>query len=197
MAVRGASVAVTRPRRRVWPIALASLAGVVALVVLGVAIGRSTSDAPEPPAPAPAPAPAPTQRDTVRARLDTAFDALTALRDFRDRFHADRTADPPAEPTAPADPPTPVVHTSTRPKKTAPPTPTPAPDPEPGLLTVDSKPYATIFVDEHRIGDTPLFRISVPAGAHHLRAVLADGRERSFDVQIRSGQESNAGRLGW
>jgi serine/threonine-protein kinase len=187
MAVRGESVAVTRPRRRRWPIAFAALAGVVGLVVLGVAIGRSTSDPPEPPreviAPAPVPVDAPPSDPvSVRARLDTAFEALTALRDFRDRFHAD----PPAE--AP-------VRTSTKPKKAPPPP--PAPDPEPGLLSVDSKPYATIFVDERRVGDTPLFRLTLPAGAHHLRAVLADGRERTLDVQIKPNQETNAGRLAW
>jgi hypothetical protein len=190
MAVRGESVAVTRPRRRRWPLAVAAIAGVVGLVVLGVAIGRSTSDTPEREASTPAPIippPAPpvdaSPRDlvSVHEQLDTAFDALTALRDFRDRFHADPAEAPAAHPA--------------RPKKTVPPP--AAPELEPGLLTVDSKPYATIFVDEHRLGDTPLFRVSVPAGAHHLRAVLADGRERTLDVEIKPGQESNTGRLSW
>jgi eukaryotic-like serine/threonine-protein kinase len=187
MAVRGESVAVTRPRRRRWPLAVAVISGVVGLIVLGVAIGRSTSDTPEREASTPAPIPPalvdapPRDLVSVHEQLDTAFDALTALRDFRDRFHAD-----PAE--------APAVHPS-RPKKTAPPP--AAAEPEPGLLTVDSKPYATIFVDEHRLGDTPLFRVSVPAGAHHLRAVLADGRERTLEVEIKPGQESNTGRLSW
>ncbi len=67
----------------------------------------------------------------------------------------------------------------------------------PGLLSVTSDPYATIYVDGTQLGDTPLFRSKVPAGRHTVRAVRGDGREKSFPVEIEAGKERNLGMLAW
>jgi eukaryotic-like serine/threonine-protein kinase len=67
----------------------------------------------------------------------------------------------------------------------------------PGFFTVDSEPYATIYVDGKKLGDTPLFRVKVPAGRHRVRAVSARGGTQSFGVTISPGKEAPPKRLVW
>ena len=67
----------------------------------------------------------------------------------------------------------------------------------PGWYAIDSAPYATIFVDDRKIGDTPLDRISLPAGSHRVRAVLADGRQRTFAIDIAPDRKTSSGTLTW
>jgi serine/threonine-protein kinase len=69
--------------------------------------------------------------------------------------------------------------------------------PAPGWYAIDSTPYATIYVDDRKIGDTPLDRISLPAGSHRVRAVLADGRQRSFAIDIAPDRKTSSGTLTW
>jgi eukaryotic-like serine/threonine-protein kinase len=66
----------------------------------------------------------------------------------------------------------------------------------PGYLLVESTPPAVIFIDGVRSGETPLARIALAPGPHALRAVLADGRERSFSVEIAPAQTRNE-HLSW
>ena len=83
----------------------------------------------------------------------------------------------------------------------APTSPAPAPHVRrvqpPGFFSIDSNPYATIFIDGKRRDQTPLFRIVLPSGRHRVRAVLADGRERTFQIQIAPGKEVSSGTLTW
>jgi serine/threonine-protein kinase len=60
----------------------------------------------------------------------------------------------------------------------------PAAPPKPGLLSIDSTPWATIYLDGSSLGMTPIVKRSVPAGRHKLRAVMKDGRtiERTVDI---------------
>jgi hypothetical protein len=67
----------------------------------------------------------------------------------------------------------------------------------PGSLTIDSEPYATIYVDGRRLGDTPLFRAPVPAGRHRVRAVRGDGTQRTFTITVRPGKELPYGQIAW
>src|SRR6185436_3145832 len=57
-----------------------------------------------------------------------------------------------------------------------------------GLLSIDSTPHATIFVDGVELGVTPIVRRPLESGRHRLRAVLADGRARELPVDIPAGQ---------
>ena len=84
------------------------------------------------------------------------------------------------------------------------PTPTPQPADAPraaGSLTVDSKPFARIFIDGKqragKEGETPVFRIALPAGHHKIRLVLEDGRERTLEVDVQPGADVNLGTITW
>ena len=68
---------------------------------------------------------------------------------------------------------------------------------DPGTLSIDSTPYATIYVDGAYLGDTPLFGVRVPSGKHQFKAVLQDNRTKTFTVEIRAGQLTNWGKLAW
>ena len=68
---------------------------------------------------------------------------------------------------------------------------------EPGQYSVDSKPYATIFIDGKSFGDTPLFKVPLPPGKHKIRAVRQDGQVLRFAVTIEPGKLTSSGTLGW
>lgn len=68
----------------------------------------------------------------------------------------------------------------------------------PGMYSVGSEPYATIYVDGKRVGDTPLFQYSLVPGKHTVRAVRSDDqRDKTFSIQIESGKTLNSGKLTW
>ena len=102
---------------------------------------------------------------------------------------------PPDAPTSPAD---------------APPSPADAPDaatiempaeparpPRPGTFSIDSSPFATIFVDGARLDVTPILGRALPAGRHRLRAVLGDGRARELVVDVPAGKAAKPITLTW
>ena len=60
--------------------------------------------------------------------------------------------------------------------------------PRPGQLSIESTPYATIYVDGTKLGVTPLVKRSLPAGRHKLRAVLANGRTKEQWIEIPAGR---------
>jgi hypothetical protein len=66
-----------------------------------------------------------------------------------------------------------------------------------GFFTVDSMPYATIYVDGAKKGVTPLLRVSLSAGKHEVLAVTADGRKQKFQVAIAPGEEARRRKLTW
>ena len=66
-----------------------------------------------------------------------------------------------------------------------------------GFFTIDSMPYATIYVDGAKKGVTPLLRLPLPAGKHEVVAVTADGRRQRFQVAIAPGEEARRRKLTW
>ena len=66
-----------------------------------------------------------------------------------------------------------------------------------GYYSVDSRPYAAIFIDGKARGETPLFRIPLTAGQHQVRAVRADGTTKTFSITISDGKEVSSGQLKW
>jgi hypothetical protein len=70
-------------------------------------------------------------------------------------------------------------------------------DHRPAYLTVDSSPYATIFVDGTKLGVTPIFKVKLAPGRHTLRAVSASGGKRVMKLRLKPGRTKNLGRLEW
>jgi serine/threonine-protein kinase len=59
---------------------------------------------------------------------------------------------------------------------------------KPGFLTLDARPYATIYLDGRKIGNTPIIEKQLTPGKHQVRAVSPDGTVRRFRVVIQSGE---------
>ncbi|MFY0564257.1 protein kinase domain-containing protein [Archangium lansingense] len=86
-----------------------------------------------------------------------------------------------AQPSVPVSPPPPVD-------------PTPAPPPAPkvrgkGTLVLRVYPYATVFVDGRKMGDTPMQPLQLPAGLHIIKFVHSD-RTIEREVDVKAGQDN-------
>jgi serine/threonine-protein kinase len=57
----------------------------------------------------------------------------------------------------------------------------------PGKLSIDARPWATIYIDGKKIGPTPIVNRDVPAGDHTIRAVAEDGTEKTMRVRVEPG----------
>ena len=66
-----------------------------------------------------------------------------------------------------------------------------------GLFSIDSTPYATIYIDGTKLGVTPIVKRPLAAGSHRLRAVLEDGRARELTVDISAGRLASPIQLTW
>lgn len=71
------------------------------------------------------------------------------------------------------------------------------PPPKNGFISIDSDPYATIYVDDRRAGITPLIEHSARAGRRRVRAVLKSGREKEFHIDVEPGKVAPAQQLSW
>ncbi len=67
----------------------------------------------------------------------------------------------------------------------------------PGQFSVDSSPFATITVDDHPFGVTPIIHHALAAGRHRLRAVLRDGRSQELTVDVPAGKAAAPIVLHW
>ena len=64
-----------------------------------------------------------------------------------------------------------------------------------GFLTLDTQPWATVYLAGRKIGTTPFHRVKLPAGRHRLTLdVESSGRRRALTVAIRPGAELQAQR---
>ncbi len=69
--------------------------------------------------------------------------------------------------------------------------------PKPGTLSIDSKPYARIYVDGKLLDLTPILGRSIAAGRHRVRAVLVDGRSKELTVDVPAGRAAKPIVLTW
>jgi serine/threonine-protein kinase len=69
-------------------------------------------------------------------------------------------------------------------------------DERPGFVSIDSDPWATIYIDGQRIGVTPVIGREVKSGKRQIRAVLEDGRDKRVTVDVTPGSQ-NPVRLRW
>ncbi|RJS21237.1 serine/threonine protein kinase [Corallococcus sp. H22C18031201] len=203
------------PRRSPWLIV--GGVGVALLVLGGVALGMggdASHEAPPeaiaPPTsrvaqkPARTPAPAddsaahPTPPDAPIPETPTAV-AVVATAAQAAPAQATPTEAPPAAESAPVEaaPAEPVAEAEPRTAK-KPRSPVrrakardsePAADPNapPGFLTLVTEPPATVYLSGRALGETPLFKLSLPAGKHSLKLVNGGGRPLKLAVEIKSG----------
>ncbi|MGE0869254.1 MAG: protein kinase [Kofleriaceae bacterium] len=192
VAVRDNSVSIDRrPRRRRWPlVALGVLAvGIVGFVAMSMIDDESDSVAA---APARIVTDAPESASVVDAGLDVGSIAMA------DAGEADsaEVAEEPEISFEPDDVATDQRHRS-KSRGTKPAT-KPATKPDKfGYFSVDSNPYATIYIDGKRVDQTPLYHLQVSAGRRQIRAVLQDGRQRTFTVRIEPDKHVSSGTLSW
>lgn len=79
----------------------------------------------------------------------------------------------------------PAVATPLRTAQTpARPTPPPSPPAPPVRVGINASPWARIELDGRPLGETPLGDVAVPAGVHHFRARMSDGRVLERRVEI-------------
>jgi hypothetical protein len=188
------------PTRRTgrWVVA----AGV--LVLLGGAVWLGTSSAPasqtsvyDASIPAaeslPAPAPAP-----QRPAVDTAAAAAVAVAEHQ----PPATIPPPPPPPAPTaverepapkrpPPPAPVVRRTTPPVSQPPRRvvrPAPPPPSEPALLSINSVPWGSVYIDGQPVGNTPQIDLQVPSGSHRLRVERDGFRPYERMIELAAGQ---------
>ncbi|MGE3543643.1 MAG: protein kinase, partial [Kofleriaceae bacterium] len=83
------------------------------------------------------------------------------------------------------------------PPKEPPVRPEPTVPSRPGRYSIDSKPYAKIYIDGQLIGDTPVYQAEVPPGRHRVKAVLESGKTKTFEIDIESGKRTSSGVLTW
>jgi hypothetical protein len=60
----------------------------------------------------------------------------------------------------------------------------------PGTLTLVTRPYAKVFLESRTMGDTPLFKVSLPAGRHNLHLIGPDKTPRVLPVVIEPGKDT-------
>jgi eukaryotic-like serine/threonine-protein kinase len=102
---------------------------------------------------------------------------------------------PPPPPAPPPVEPAPI--TEPEPEIEMAPTSARAPKKAPGQLSIDSTPYATIYVDGVKLGVTPIVKRSLPAGRHKLRAVLEDGRAKDLAIDVPANKLARPIQLTW
>ena len=83
-------------------------------------------------------------------------------------------------------------HEKPRPRKRA-----SATSDKPGLLTVGSTPFSTIYVDGVKLGVTPIFKKPIAPGRRRLRAVCSCGKTRELTVTIEPGTAASPIKLTW
>jgi hypothetical protein len=67
----------------------------------------------------------------------------------------------------------------------------------PGTFSIDSHPFATIYVDGRELGITPLLHRPLSAGNHRVKAVLKDGKHRELVITVPAGKAAEPITLAW
>lgn len=73
----------------------------------------------------------------------------------------------------------------------------PPPTPKPGTFSIDSKPFAQIYLDGKYVDVTPILKRSIASGRHRLRAVLNDGRAKELTLEVPPGRAAKPIVLTW
>lgn len=66
-----------------------------------------------------------------------------------------------------------------------------------GRYSLRSTLPATVYVNEQKIGETPLENAQLPPGKHKVRVVSEKGTVKRFDIVVLGGQQTDGGTLEW
>ncbi|HTL35911.1 MAG TPA: serine/threonine-protein kinase [Kofleriaceae bacterium] len=66
-----------------------------------------------------------------------------------------------------------------------------------GYFSIESTPFATIYIDGKPFGITPLVKKELPAGRHRVKAWLDDGRMKELKIEIQPGKLAKPVVLTW
>ncbi len=171
-----------RPRseRRRWAVVIGAIALAAAAGGLAVRLARVGSTDPEV-------TPETPRLDLPALHQDSAPPATLPPDSGPDVRRSEADLSPAEPPLPPVDLPHPRRH-GKKPKRSASATGS-------GFLSVNSAPWAHVFVDGKQVGTTPLFRLSIPVGTHQLRLTTPDGRGASRRVTIRRDGHLNLGKI--
>ncbi len=167
-----------RARKRRTPLVIAALLFAASAAALVFVLTRDTPSADPPPGPTTA----------SRERTDaapTGTDAAPATPP--DAGVIAPAAPPDAPPEAPRDAAEPAVQMPPDPARAA----------KPGTISIDSTPYARIYIDGKLLDLTPILRRPLAAGRHKIRAVLVDGRSKTFTIDVPAGRAAKPVVLTW
>ena len=59
-----------------------------------------------------------------------------------------------------------------------------------GHVSIDSSPFAVLWIDGKEVGTTPLLRYPLADGVHRVIARTEDGRTRRISVRVRAGKHT-------
>lgn len=59
-----------------------------------------------------------------------------------------------------------------------------------GSLTVEARPYGTVFVDGKKVAVTPLVKHRLKPGTHRIKVVGSNGKSDAFVIQIKPGEDA-------
>jgi serine/threonine-protein kinase len=192
VAPKTATLPVAPPKGHRW---IAVVAGILGGAIAGAIVLWGLQSKPEPPATTaaaavPATATVPVPASVPVPATATATATVPAAAAATATVPAAATDDKP-KPKAAVTKPAPSPHTST---PVTPATPS-GPD---GFITIDSAPvYATISIDGHSYGETPLIHLSLPPGRHVIHAVSPSGATHNVAVSIEPGKVAPAARIEW
>jgi len=66
-----------------------------------------------------------------------------------------------------------------------------------GFLSLTATATTTIYVDNNRIGDTPLRQFPVTPGPHLVKAVGPKGKVKTMKITIYGGRDTDEGTINW
>jgi serine/threonine protein kinase len=66
-----------------------------------------------------------------------------------------------------------------------------------GFFSITATAKTQIYVDNNKIGDTPLTRLPLPPGPHKVRAVGPRGKSKQINITIYGGRDTDEGTITW
>jgi hypothetical protein len=66
-----------------------------------------------------------------------------------------------------------------------------------GFFSVDANKPTTIYVDNQRLGETPMKRLPLTPGPHKVKAVTRGKKPKEFEITIVGGRDADEGMIEW